>query len=55
MQGSGFDLYNNLAVGVSWAAKQLAVAYLDASALGTLIGSKDPGTPDDALAPIANP
>lgn len=49
MEGSGFDLYNDLAVGVSWAAKRLAVAYLDASALGTLGGSKEAGTPGDAL------
>lgn len=33
MQGRGFDLYNNLAVGVTWAAERIAVAYLDASAL----------------------
>jgi len=34
MQGRGFDLYNNLAVGVTWAAERLAVAYLDANASG---------------------
>jgi hypothetical protein len=39
MQGRGFDLYSNLAVGVTWAAERLAVAYLDASALGTRSGS----------------
>jgi hypothetical protein len=55
MQGAGFDLHNNLAVGVSWAAKRLAVAYLDASALGTLSGSKEPGTRGDALAGASVP
>ena len=32
MEGRGFDLYNNLAVGVTWAAERLAIAYLDAEA-----------------------
>ena len=51
MQGRGFDLYNNLAVGVTWAAERLAVAYLDASALGTRSESKaEPCTPGDVLA-----
>jgi hypothetical protein len=36
MQGRGFDLYNNLAVGVTWAAERLAIAYLDAKAQGAL-------------------
>jgi len=40
MEGRGFDLYHNLAVGVIWAAERLAVAYLDATALGTCSGSK---------------
>ena len=34
MEGRGFDLYNNLAVGVTWAAERLAIAYLDATASG---------------------
>lgn len=56
MGGRGFDLYNNLAVGVTWAAERLAVAYLDASALETPSGSKaDPCTPSDALAGRAAP
>jgi hypothetical protein len=33
----GFGLYNNLAVGVTWAAERLAVPYLDATALGTAL------------------
>ncbi len=32
MEGPGFDHYNNLAVGVTWAAERLAIAYLDARA-----------------------
>jgi len=35
MRGPGFDLYNDHAVGVTWAAARLAVAYLDATATGT--------------------
>jgi hypothetical protein len=51
MEGCGFDLYNNLAVGVTWAAERLAVAYLDASALGTRQrGNAEPCTPGDAFA-----
>jgi len=34
MQGPGFDCRNNIAVGVSWAAKRIAVAHLNASAGG---------------------
>jgi hypothetical protein len=56
MEGRGFDLYNNLAVGVTWAAERLAVAYLDASALGTSSGSKaEPHMPGDALAAESAP
>ena len=56
MEGRGFDLYNNLAVGVTWAAERLAVAYLDATALGTRSGSKaEPCTPGDALAEASAP
>jgi hypothetical protein len=56
MEGRGFDLYNNLAVGVTWAAERLAVAYLDASALGTRSGSNaEPCTSGDALAEASAP
>lgn len=56
MQGRGFDLYNNLAVGVTWAAERLAVAYLDANALGTRSGSNaEPCTSGDALAEASAP
>ena len=34
MKGPTFTLYNDLAVGVTWAAERLAVAYLDAAASG---------------------
>lgn len=53
MQGRGFDLYNDLAVGVTWAAERLAVAYLDASALGTRTSEAAVCTPGDA--PTAEP
>lgn len=36
MSGPGFTLYNDLAVGVTWAAERLAIAYLDAKAQGAL-------------------
>jgi hypothetical protein len=56
MEGRGFDLYNNLAVGVTWAAERLAVAYLDATALGTRSGSQaEPCAPGDALAEASAP
>ena len=35
MAGPGFTLYNDLAVGVIWAAERLAVAHLDGAASGT--------------------
>jgi hypothetical protein len=35
MAGPGFTLYNDIAVGVTWAAERLAVAHLDAAAPGT--------------------
>jgi hypothetical protein len=55
-EGRGFDLYNNLAVGVTWAAERLAVAYLDASALGIRSGSKaEPCISGDALAGASAP
>lgn len=31
--GPGFELHNNVACGVEWAAKRIAIAYLDARAL----------------------
>jgi len=34
MRGAGFNFTNDIAVGVSWAAERLAVAYVDASASG---------------------
>jgi hypothetical protein len=34
MKGPGFTLYNDLAVGVTWAAERLAIAHLDAAASG---------------------
>lgn len=55
MQGHGFDLYNNIAVGVTWAAERLAVAYIDATALGTRNGSEaEPCTLGDALAGVSD-
>ena len=35
MAGPGFTLYNDIAVGVNWAAERLAVAHLDAAASRT--------------------
>ena len=32
LEGPGFDYRNSMAVGVTWAAERLAIAYLDASA-----------------------
>lgn len=56
MQGRGFDLYNDLAVGVTWAAERLAVAYLDASALETCGSSGASAcTSGDALAGASAP
>jgi hypothetical protein len=56
MQGRGFDLYNNLAVGMTWAAERIAVAYLDASAL-EIRGQNDaePCMHGDALAQPSTP
>jgi len=56
MEGRGFDLYNNLAVGMTWAAERIAVAYLDASAL-EIRGQNDaePCMHGDALAQPSTP
>jgi hypothetical protein len=44
MQGPGFDFRNAMACGVGWAAKRIAIAFLDASAStsGTASASGDP-------------
>jgi hypothetical protein len=34
LEGPTFDIYNNIACGVTWAAERLAIAYLDATASG---------------------
>lgn len=34
LEGPTFDIYNNIACGVTWAAERLAIAYLDATAAG---------------------
>jgi hypothetical protein len=45
MKGRGFTLYNDLAVGVTWAAERLAVAHLDAAASGTDGSAAADGSP----------